>query len=117
MMPPVEVVGERASNASDIIIFGPFGSDWQRFPVELPKVHFTGENTPPLMGPGISLNLGFHHVDMAPEEYLRFPLWILEIDWFGADKDRIMNPKPIPLEACTQVCAADISKKKKYKQP
>ena len=114
MMPSVEVVGEKASNTSDIIIFGPFGSDWQRFPVEKPKVHFTGENTPPLMGPGIGLNLGFHHIDMAPDEYLRFPLWILEIDWFGADKDRIMNPKPIPLEACTKVCAADISKKKKF---
>ena len=114
MTPPLQVVGERATNTSDIIIFGPFGSDWQRFSVEKPKIHFTGENTPPLIAQGIGLNLGYKHIDMAPEEYLRFPLWILEIDWFGADKERIINPKPIPLEACTKVCATDISKKKNF---
>jgi GR25 family glycosyltransferase involved in LPS biosynthesis len=40
---------------------------------------------------------------MSRENYLRFPLWILEIDWFGADPERIVNPKPIPLSACTTV--------------
>jgi GR25 family glycosyltransferase involved in LPS biosynthesis len=112
--PPVEVVGGPATAEDSVVIFGPFGTEWTKLPAEQPKIHFTGENTEPLDGPGVKLNLGFHHFDMVNEEYLRFPLWILEIDWFGADATRIANPKPIPLEACTTVLAADVARKKKF---
>jgi alpha(1,3/1,4) fucosyltransferase len=112
--PPVEVVGGPATATDSVVIFGPFGNAWKDLPVEQPKIHFTGENTTPIEGPGIKLNLGFHHFDMIAEDYLRFPLWILEIDWFGADAQRIANPKPISLEVCTKVVAADVGRKKKF---
>jgi hypothetical protein len=103
MTPPIEVVGGPATAADDVVFFGPFGESWRQLPAEQPKVHFTGENTAPVNGPGVGLNLGFHHYDMTRGNYLRFPLWILEIDWFGADAERIANPKPIPLSTCTTV--------------
>jgi GR25 family glycosyltransferase involved in LPS biosynthesis len=103
LSPPVEVVGGPASPTDDLVIFGPFGAAWTQLPPTQPKVHFTGENTARVDGPGVKLNLGFEHCDMTKEDYLRFPLWLLEIDWFGADADRIANPKPIPLERCTRV--------------
>ena len=84
------------------IIFGPFGNSWRAYP-NVPKIHFTGENSPIVQDNNVVLNLGFQHSDLVGEEYLRFPLWILEIDWFNCDVEKIMNPKPIPLDACTRV--------------
>lgn len=110
--PPVKVVGGPATADDNIVIFGPFGEAWKALPPTQPKIHFTGENTAPVAG--IDLNLGFHHFDMMNDGYLRFPLWILEIDWFGADAQRIVNPKPIPLERCTKVFAPEVARKKKF---
>ena len=81
------------------IIFGPFGTRWKQYE-NVPKIHYTGENTPPVSE--AKLNLGFAHADMVGENYLRLPLWILEIDWFNCDVNRIVNPKPIPLNLCTK---------------
>ena len=97
--PHLEIVGGLAQGTEDLVIFGPFGDDWKRLPPGQPKVHFTGENTPPI--PEAQLNLGFEQRYMAGENYLRFPLWLLEIDWFGADPSKIRNPIPIPLSLCT----------------
>ena len=112
--PPVRVVGGPADASSTVVIFGPFGENWKGLPETIPKIHFTGENTVPVLGPGVKLNLGFHHFDMVDDAYLRFPLWILEIDWFGADAARIANPKPIPLDLCTKVDAASLARKKNF---
>lgn len=108
----VEVIGGPATPDSSVVIFGPFGNTWKTLPAKQPKIHFTGENTSPV--PETALNLGFHHLDMVNDNYLRFPLWILEIDWFGADPERIVNPKPIPLERCTKVFASELAQKKKF---
>ena len=97
--PDLEILGGIAQGTEAITIFGPFGSAWKALPPGQPKIHFTGENTPPV--PEAQLNLGFEHRYMVGENYLRFPLWLLEIDWFGADAARIQNPIPIPLELCT----------------
>ena len=103
--PPRDVRGTLYSNWSggtpDLVIFGPFGSTWKSFPTNVPKVHYTGENSPPVKEDGVLLNLGFRHNEMN-SSYIRMPLWLLSIDWFGADADRLVNPKPIPLAACTQ---------------
>jgi hypothetical protein len=112
MTPPVQVVAGPATANDSIVIFGPFGDAWRKLPAEQPKIHFTGENTAPV--PEAKLNLGFHHFDMTNEGYLRFPLWLLEIDWFGADPESIVNPKPIPVERCTKVYASDLSRKKEF---
>jgi len=112
---PLKIIGEYATSESDIVIFGPFGEAWKLLPAEQPKVHFTGENTPQATGPGVKLNLGFRHADMVQDNsYLRFPLWILEIDWFGAQPEKIQNPKPIPLEDCCQVHPETLERKKKF---
>ncbi len=111
---PLKVVAGPATAESDLVMFGPFGDAWRKLPEKQPKVFFTGETTAPVTGPGVVLNLGFHHFDMTKDDYLRFPLWILEIDWFGADAGRIQNPKPIPLERCTQVQAAELARKRKF---
>ena len=90
-----------STKTPSFLFFGPFGSDWKqdRF-ASLPKVHFTGENTMPINLPSIFLNLGFPHADFVDERYIRLPLWMLEIDWFGCDVEKIQNPKPLPLDIC-----------------
>ena len=89
----------------DILIFGPFGDRWQKVSDKIPKIHYTGENSPPINRQDIELNLGFRHVDMNNSSYLRLPLWMLEINWFRADANRIVNPKPLPIDRC---CKADL---------
>lgn len=86
------------------LLFGPFGSAWkhERF-ASVQKVHFTGENTLPINQPDIFLNLGFPHADFVDERYIRLPLWMLEIDWFNCDVEKIKNPKPLPLADCLSV--------------
>jgi GR25 family glycosyltransferase involved in LPS biosynthesis len=81
------------SDTPDLLIFGPFGSTWKNY--SIPKIHYTGENSPPIRRHDIVLNMGYERRDDA---YIRLPLWILEIDWFGADPVKIQNPVPIPIE-------------------
>jgi GR25 family glycosyltransferase involved in LPS biosynthesis len=35
--------------------------------------------------------------------YIRLPLWMLEINWFRADINRLQNPKPVSIDACCKV--------------
>ena len=95
---------------ADILIFGPFGDAWKGF--KGPKVHFTGENTEPINAENVVLNLGFKHVDYNEGKYLRLPLWMLEINWFNADAERIANPKPLPIDRCCKVYPEEIANKK-----
>lgn len=97
----------------DLIFFGPFGNSWRNYP-DIPKVHFTGENTPRVEDHDVKLNLGFQHFDMISKNYLRFPLWFTEINWFGADVDRLVNPKPIPLELCTRTNESSFNERSKF---
>jgi len=80
------------SSTPDVLIFGPFGSSWEQTTV--PKIHYTGENSPPIRRKDILLNLGF---ERRTDNYIRLPLWVLEIDWFKADA-RIQNPIPVSLD-------------------
>ena len=96
---------------ADILIFGPFGNSWKSF--KGPKVHFTGENTEPI-AEGVELNLGFNHYAFNNGDYLRLPLWMLEINWFNADAERIANPKPLPIDRCCKVYPEEIVNKSKF---
>ena len=97
------------------ILFGPFGITYQEEKWRgIPKVHYTGENTHPIQGPDIFLNLAYPHADFVDEKYIRLPLWMLEIDWFGADANRIQNPKPLPLDRCVNVYPDEISQKNRF---
>ena len=84
----------------DVIIFGPFGESYRLFP-NIPKIHYTGENSPPLDDVNVKLNVGYSLLERLDESYMRIPLWLLEIDWFGADVERIHNPKPVPIDCVT----------------
>jgi GR25 family glycosyltransferase involved in LPS biosynthesis/glycosyltransferase involved in cell wall biosynthesis len=84
----------------DIIIFGPFGQTWKK--LEGPKVHYTGENTEPIMERSVKLNIGFKNI--THPAYFRLPLWMLEVNWYNAENiAEFKNPLPLPLEACTTV--------------
>jgi GR25 family glycosyltransferase involved in LPS biosynthesis len=85
----------------DLVLFGPFGDNYTRLPDEWPKVHYTGENSEPVEAPDIKLNLGFQYIDNP--SYLRLPLWMISIDWFGANLEKIKNPLPLPIDSCTTV--------------
>lgn len=99
----------------NFILFGPFGSSWKEEQWKgIPKAHFTGENTLPVQDPDVFLNMGYPHADFVDEKYIRLPLWQLEIDWFGADVQRINNPKPLPIDRCLNVYPEEISQKKKF---
>lgn len=98
----------------NLVVFGPFGDDWMKVSDSIPKVHYTGENSGLKIRSDIKLNIGYQHADFKDQEYLRIPLWMFEIDWFGADKERLVNPKPLPIDRCTQVYPADLGRKDKF---
>ena len=99
----------------NVHFFGPFGETWKQ-PVwsSVPKIHYTGENTSPILAENVFLNLGYPHADFVDEKYIRLPLWMLEIDWFGADTQKIVNPKPLPLDRCVKVYPDEISQKQRF---
>ena len=112
-IPNRKVIGlDYKSGECDILIFGPFGDSWKS--TSIPKIHFTGENTEPIIREDVVLNLGFKHTDMNDGKYLRLPLWMLEIDWFHADVDKIGNPKPLPIDRCCKVYPEELNDKKKF---
>ena len=89
----------------DLVVFGPFGESWKSLPKSWPKVHYTGENTRPIIEDSVKLNIGYELPPMSDDSYLRIPLWQLEIDWFGADLVKLRNPLPLPIDACTTTTA------------
>lgn len=97
----------------NLLIYGPFG-DMHKLPQfeAVPKIHFTGENTPPVRTHNTFLNLGYAYV--ADRDYIRLPLWVLEINWFGEDPNKIVNPRPVPLESCLAQDAAVLDTKTKF---
>jgi len=96
----------------DIVIFGPFGSSHRTLPASWPRIHFTGENSAPVIYDSVKLNVGFN-ISKDPS-YFRLPLWMLYIDWFGADPEKIKNPIPIPVDACTKVYADSYATRSKF---
>lgn len=97
----------------DLVVFGPFGQFWKALPMEWPKVHFTGENTDPIVDPSVKLNIGYR-LDTTDDSYLRMPLWQFEIDWFGADPLQIKNPIPLPIDTCTTVSPKGYDSRQKF---
>lgn len=106
-MKDVKVVGSSDEMMpKDIHIFGPFGNKWHS--IEGIKIHFTGENTDPIDHPLVKLNLGYKHMNKS--DYLRMPLWMLEVDWFQADVKKIRNPIPLPIDACMNITLGERKK-------
>ena len=109
------VIGINVENKDadiDVLIFGPFSSRWQSISTKIPKVHYTGENTEPIIREDVKLNLGFKRI--PSDSYIRLPLWMVSIDWWNIDADRIVNPKPIPVERCCLTFSNELKRKKKF---
>jgi GR25 family glycosyltransferase involved in LPS biosynthesis len=118
MNPPRKVVGvkitdENINEPIDLLFFAPFGYTWNRVPTSVPKIHITGEHTPPRHGPGVYLNLGFEATNLSKGIY-RFPLWIQYIDWFDADQERLINPRSMPLDSILKPNVEQLQKKDKF---
>ncbi len=101
---------ERAGERPDLVIFGPFSQpgDTEPFP-GVPKVFHTAEQIPlpQQFGGSTYLQLGFTRPTPDAPEVARLPLWMMSIDWWGADNDRLVNPKLIPLARCTEPVPAE----------
>jgi len=98
----------------DLVILGPFGETWKTLPAEWPKAHFTAENSPPIKDSAVKLNIGYALPDLSDTSYLRMPLWMFEIDWFGANMVKIQNPLPLPIDSCTQSSADTYDSRSKF---
>lgn len=110
----IKITEENVKAPIDLLIFNSFfGNVWRSVPESVPKIHITGENTKSVFGNGIVLNLGFEPTNKEKGIY-RFPLWTQYIDWFGADQDRLENPRSMPIDLCTKVDPALLAKKKKF---
>ena len=107
----LEGLGNKVPN---LTVFGPFGDSWKSLDKSWPKVHFTGENTAPIIDPSVKLNIGYKLPEISDNSYLRMPLWMFEIDWFGAELEGICNPLPLPIDTCTKVNPDDYSTRSKF---
>jgi hypothetical protein len=99
------------SQHPSLLIYGPFGEAHKEYD-GVPKVFFTGENQPPRTGHDTFLNLGFQYT--PDSSYIRLPLWVLEINWFGEDVEKVQNPKPVSLESALRQDPAVLDKKRKF---
>jgi GR25 family glycosyltransferase involved in LPS biosynthesis len=109
----IEITSKNVNENIDLLIFGPFGNTWKSVPQTVPKVFTTGENRPSITDESVFLNLGFEPTDESKRS-IRFPLWLMYIDWFGADQTRLVNPKTMPIDAFTNISKDMIKKKSKF---
>ena len=94
----------------NLVICGPYNTaETESYP-GVPRVHYTAENTSP--NPRAFLNIGFLYD--SGQNYIRMPLWVLEIDWWGANHEKLMNPLPVRLSDCLHVNADVLADKKKF---
>ena len=85
----------------NLIIFGPFGSEntkekWSG----VRKIFYTGESLKPLIRSDVVLNIGFRRNITA--DYFRFPLWMIELNWFNVNPTLCKNPVPFSLDLLNQ---------------
>lgn len=106
-------VGEEYLGHPDLLIFGPYSEKWRQVPAEVPKVHYTAEWSGVREGPGVFLNLGFEKRSESEAGYIRLPLWVLSINWFGADNARLVNPTLMDLEDLVGVGGGDSDAKRR----
>jgi GR25 family glycosyltransferase involved in LPS biosynthesis len=84
----------------NIVIFGPFSKDWKDIPSHIPKVFFTGENWEVPKDDSISLYLTPYRNE--DDKHIRFPIWIMSIDWYSESTDlssvnKDENPNRFPV--------------------
>jgi hypothetical protein len=93
-----------------VVFCGPFSEKTADKWAGVPRVYFTGENSPP--DKSAFLNIGFRYELDA--NYIRLPLWILEVNWWGADVNKIVNPRPVAVKDALRVDPAVLDSKQKF---
>lgn len=96
----------------NLVFFGPLSSGAESKYPGVPKVFFTGENAPKNTNKDTFLNLGFLY-EMT-DNYVRLPLWVLELNWWGADPEKVVNPKYVNLEDALNVNPSILDAKSKF---
>lgn len=97
----------------NLVFFGPLSRGAESKYPDVPKVFFTGENAPKNTNKDTFLNLGFAY-DVNYPSYIRLPLWVLEINWWGADSAKVVNPKYVSLDDAMRVNPAVLDEKTKF---
>lgn len=97
----------------NVVFFGPLSRGAESKYPGVPKVFFSGENAPKNTDKDTFLNLGFSY-DFNYSNYVRLPLWVLEINWWGADPAKVVNPKYVSLEDAMRVNPAVLDAKDKF---
>ena len=100
------------SEKPNLVVYGPLSKGQEKAYPGISKLFFTGENSPVPNDPDIILSLGFEYTTNS--SYIRLPLWILELNWFNANPDKIVNPRPLPLSLAMNVDPALLDKKTKF---
>ena len=100
------------SKTPNLVVYGPLSNGAEKAYPGVSKIWFTGENTPPPNNPDIVLSLGFQY--NTASNYIRLPLWMIEVNWFGGDPNKIVNPRPVSVQAATTVDQATIDNKSKF---
>ncbi len=100
------------SKTPNLVIYGPLSKGQEKAYPGTSKVWFTGENTPPPKDDDIVLSLGFQY--STASNYIRLPLWMIEVNWFGGDPVKIANPRPVSVQAATTVDPAILDNKRKF---
>jgi len=100
------------STTPNLVIYGPLSHGQEKAYPGVSKVWFTGENIQPPKDDDIVLSLGFQY--NTASNYIRLPLWMLEVNWFGGDPVKIANPRPVSVQAATTVDQSMIDKKSKF---
>jgi hypothetical protein len=96
----------------NVVFFGPFSNGEESKYPGVPKVYFTGENAPPNGHTDTFLNLGFQY-NTSPT-YIRLPLWVTEINWWGTDVEKVVNPRYVSVKDATTVDTTMIDAKSKF---
>jgi GR25 family glycosyltransferase involved in LPS biosynthesis len=94
----------------NVVFWGPMSQGTEDKWPGIPKIFYTGENVRPVRIKNTFLNIGFDYD--TSKDYIRLPLWILEINWFGGNVDKMINPRPVSIQAATSV--PNISKERKF---
>jgi len=96
----------------NVVFFGPFSNGEESKYPGVPKVYFTGENAPPNAHTDTFLNLGFQY--NTTSSYIRLPLWVCEINWWGADVEKVVNPRYVSVKDATTTDHAVLDAKSKF---
>ena len=86
-------------------VYGPYGLT--SIPNDgIPNVFTTCENVGALSedickGANVVLQTGFSKKEHNGTNYFRLPIWMMSMDWFGANNDKLVNPRVIPVDWLT----------------